>query len=1416
MSYVKNCNPGKITVDLPWSNYFHELPLFSFGDIHGELNLSLVFNYQMKEETQNPFFIKEGYKLNIHKMLIFEDGIPVALMEGSGKCITIWGEAWPYGFDDNSQRFIRQTGDTTKPYVVENADYSKEYYNADGMIVSTVDKYGVEVLKYTYNTRYGWLTSVKYRNEKTIQFTYSNSKLYKITYSGSGCTSTLSYPTVGVDIQHYAGEVFHLESDGMNFTATAATAGYATKLTKTSDFLLTVSDYIAGQVVNSTTYYFYLGANGSASNYVDITNNEGVKTRCQYWRGKLTSSYEVAGSDVSFVSDKFTGCVQIQKTMESPYNSGAMGAQYRNDGIPMTFFGSTSPQEWSYDVNAYAEDGAAGYYVLTGWTKRLGDGNASISIAGLTNGYQYSYEPDTDRDDKWKFFAYRFYANAAFIRVYLPSAELLETKDFRITFQQTHVLSDDDESKIAVMEYGLIPSSNTSAFVPIHECEFIYTYTTEDGGAEEENISANYTITFQDLLKHKTNKKKNVHSGEVYINGCEEAFVLGSSGSFVARHTNPETEVVTNYSVNSCHLAIKQYVANKMVTTRIRDDIAGSCLTYQTLNEAGAVIAYKALDSNLDVIEEYSENVTTTYTRSNDLITAVRVDEPNSYYTRTTANGTDSSGNPTVTMTDEFNKSTVYTLDPLWGVVKSATLPDGTVVTNEYDDDMCAMTKRTFGSTTGRSNSLTFSNGNLSAVETGNLSYDFAYTKGKLSAVSKNNSSVEEHVHTGNTRTESYYPSQANTQHSTKANFDKYGRLLNIDGVMTNTYDIMPTFNSSGTMTAIANNGDALLATTTDEMRGEKARFTYDYCSRMLTKKEVTSSTNFATKVSKETFAYDDAKRMTQDVCIYDQPNAKQVTSTISYVKTATDPLADERVGTYTYAIKNSATAITQNTFDDLKRVKTKAHTIGGMQFKKTMSFDRTRVSRVRDTIVSTTKTDHYYDECNRIQKIDANGVISTYHYDQYGQLVREDNQGLDMTMVYEYNNIGNLISAKKYSYTASTSSPSGTPVTTSFGYTDDKLTSFGGATIAYNAMGRPTTYEGKNLTWSNGKLSRMSSGTLAAGTDTYAFVYNAFGQRIGKTYSYLAGTSSAVQIGQLTGANKTYYYDHAGRLISETVSKTYNSAASSSESIVFLYDESSIIGMVRTVNGTANTYYFQRNLLGDVVAIYDTSGNMVAKYLYDAWGNCTISGESTNTAVAAANPIRYRGYYYDDDTGLYYCNARYYSPKWRRFISPDDTAYLDPESVNGLNLYCYCNNDPVNYCDPSGHSLAVIALIALGVFTVAGGVLGGFYEGSIYNNITGQNQETESGPLSFGDRLKNIALGATLGLAVGSALVMLTAGVVAGFAGGATVAVAIGGTAAQMFAIGALAYNAYLLISMFWNCAEVEFIELPTTELPR
>ncbi|MBQ5793963.1 MAG: RHS repeat-associated core domain-containing protein, partial [Clostridia bacterium] len=116
---------------------------------------------------------------------------------------------------------------------------------------------------------------------------------------------------------------------------------------------------------------------------------------------------------------------------------------------------------------------------------------------------------------------------------------------------------------------------------------------------------------------------------------------------------------------------------------------------------------------------------------------------------------------------------------------------------------------------------------------------------------------------------------------------------------------------------------------------------------------------------------------------------------------------------------------------------------------------------------------------------------------------------------------------------------------------------------------------------------------------------------------------------------------------------------------------------MQYTGSSAAGTYYFQRNLLGDVVGIYNTAGTKVAGYAYDAWGNCTITLDANG--IATRNPIRYRGYYYDEDTKLYYLNARYYNPEWRRFISPDDTGYLDPETPNGLNLYTYCGNDPVS-----------------------------------------------------------------------------------------------------------------------------------------
>ena len=101
-------------------------------------------------------------------------------------------------------------------------------------------------------------------------------------------------------------------------------------------------------------------------------------------------------------------------------------------------------------------------------------------------------------------------------------------------------------------------------------------------------------------------------------------------------------------------------------------------------------------------------------------------------------------------------------------------------------------------------------------------------------------------------------------------------------------------------------------------------------------------------------------------------------------------------------------------------------------------------------------------------------------------------------------------------------------------------------------------------------------------------------------------------------------------------------------------------------------------------IALLDTDGAIVVKYTYDAWGNHTVE-DNTDCGLGTLNPFRYRGYYYDTETGLYYLQTRYYDPEIGRFVAIDDAAYLAPDTIGGLNLYSYCNNNPVMCVDPWG-----------------------------------------------------------------------------------------------------------------------------------
>ena len=122
---------------------------------------------------------------------------------------------------------------------------------------------------------------------------------------------------------------------------------------------------------------------------------------------------------------------------------------------------------------------------------------------------------------------------------------------------------------------------------------------------------------------------------------------------------------------------------------------------------------------------------------------------------------------------------------------------------------------------------------------------------------------------------------------------------------------------------------------------------------------------------------------------------------------------------------------------------------------------------------------------------------------------------------------------------------------------------------------------------------------------------------------------------------------------------------------MLYAYDASGLASI--TYNGTL--YYVQKNFQGDIVALVDQSGNVVAKYVYDAWGVCKVydangTENTSNSFIGNINPFRYRGYYYDAETGLYYLQTRYYEPQAGRFLSPDSVDYIAPDIIGGLNLY--------------------------------------------------------------------------------------------------------------------------------------------------
>ena len=213
--------------------------------------------------------------------------------------------------------------------------------------------------------------------------------------------------------------------------------------------------------------------------------------------------------------------------------------------------------------------------------------------------------------------------------------------------------------------------------------------------------------------------------------------------------------------------------------------------------------------------------------------------------------------------------------------------------------------------------------------------------------------------------------------------------------------------------------------------------------------------------------------------------------------------------------------------------------------------------------------------------------------------------------------------------------------------------------------------------------------------------------------------------------------------------------------------------------------------MLGDVIAIYASNGALQCRYAYSAWGEHEIYDASGNKItggdnIGIKNPIRYRGYYYDRELYLYYLQSRYYEPILGRFLSPDSPQYLDPTTIQGLNLYTYCLNNPISYADPSG-SVAIItaALIGLIVGAIVGTVIGAVVAGVVSYNSGARGWEL-AGDILFGAFLGSV-IGGIAGLLIGAGLGGMSAGATvigAAIKGGSALALVLGGTASTGAAI--------------------------------
>lgn len=320
------------------------------------------------------------------------------------------------------------------------------------------------------------------------------------------------------------------------------------------------------------------------------------------------------------------------------------------------------------------------------------------------------------------------------------------------------------------------------------------------------------------------------------------------------------------------------------------------------------------------------------------------------------------------------------------------------------------------------------------------------------------------------------------------------------------------------------------------------------------------------------------------------------------------------------------------------------------------------------------------YDKNGNVISVNENGSqAKSYTYDKIGRLIKEKDIDLNKEICYTYDEKGNIlvkeVNGEKtyYGYGKGNSNY--------YDSESERLTKIGNESITYDFIGNPLTYRGATCSWE--RLNLLKSFTKDGETATFVYDKDKFLSK------------------KTVGEEVTEYVWFDGKLIREKTGEEY---------VDYYYGADGIEGFKHSSLGT---YYYRKNLFGDITEIVDGNGVVKGKYSYTGYGECDIITDENS--IASINPFRYRGYYFEKSTGLYYLKSRYYDTEVGRFITFDALENLDPEHIDGLNLYAYCNNNPIMFIDETGEMpkwLSTSLKIVAGVAVIAGCVVGAVFSG--------------------------------------------------------------------------------------------------------